>query len=138
MQSLSAAAYLLLIVILGYTAMCVLFGKSHRGVIELLSPSFAAGSGILPAILFLLSLAGFIPGRMILVTVAIISIALLTFLFVSDRLILISPRLLSKSTPAWKFLAALAIAIIAICTLNVLARATERPRTRAHARACRH
>jgi hypothetical protein len=69
--------YSALIVFVGYAVLCAAFRPGVRHWLEILGLSYAAGAGVVSLLLFLVSMAGFTPGRASLIGVLAAAVVLL-------------------------------------------------------------
>jgi hypothetical protein len=125
MPSLLISLYILLVAVIGYTALCLLFGATTRHWAEVAGLSFAAGAGIIGCLLFFKSLAGFVPSRFILIALAVVTMIALFILRSRGRLIRPSiPAHLSKNWNARRVLAAFALILIITTLASAIAQAS--------------
>jgi hypothetical protein len=114
-------AYLALVLMLGYAIVCATSQSRTRHWVGLISLSFAAGSGVLPLLLFAISIAGFKPSRPVLIGIAIIAIAAIIWLGKNGRIIQPSvPSRRHKFDPL-SFVGLLSLGLIAAAGCNITA-----------------
>jgi hypothetical protein len=113
-----------MILIVGYAVLCAAFKPGVRHWLQIIGLSYAAGSGVIPLLLFMASVLGVKPNRWILLGILIAAIALLIFCRKKKRGFLIA----SVPTPRRKFspmtvLGLLGLSILLLSASNVWARA---------------
>src|SRR3989442_1368037 len=77
MPVLLCLIHLLLIELTGYALLCVVLGAQRRHWLQILSLSFAMGTGAISLFLFAASLCGLVPNRALLMIIGGITLALL-------------------------------------------------------------
>jgi hypothetical protein len=119
-----AAVYLGLIFILGYAVTCSALKSKTRHWVELISLSFATGSGVLSFILFAISLAAFKPNRGILIGIAIIAIAVIFLLGKKHRLLQPTVPTRRHKLDAVSVLGYLSLGLMVTAACNILVSAS--------------
>src|SRR5205809_8113527 len=113
MSLLLCAIYLLSITALGYAAAAFVLGPAERHWAEVAGLSFAAGAGICSVGLFLFSLAGRTPTRVMLAGICALAAVLIAILWKRNRwLASRSPQPLPRRWDAWESVGALAALLI--------------------------
>jgi hypothetical protein len=121
---LLAALYLAMIFLLGYAVVCAATQRPVRHWLQLLGLSFAAGAGVLPLLLFVVSIAGVKPSRGRLAGIAILTIIAMLLLRHKGRLVkpsIPSPR--GRISPM-TLLGLLSLALIMTAAANIAAEAS--------------
>jgi hypothetical protein len=124
MPLLFTLTYLAMVGLTGYVALWAVLGSERRHWAGIAGLSFAGGLGIWGMVLFLASVAGFAPNRMLAVAVSILTIAALVLLCFLQRLMKPSvPTPLGRHWDANSVLGALAAVVIVLTAANVAAEA---------------
>jgi hypothetical protein len=113
------ALYLLLTMLVGYSLISALLGGGTRHWVQLIAYCHAAGSGVLGFLLFAISLAGYAPNRISLISIAIVAVAILLLLGRRKRLCVMSvPTPRHKLNPL-ALLAVLSLMLIVAAGANI-------------------